>query len=476
MSQRIHFGSLEDIPYEDESHVDGVALEELEADHIPQAHQPSTEQAELLSQQKQMKLSRQLTIPTADAIVRQWLRAINEPVTLFGEGPYDRRERLCLFLAEPGRKSLYQELLATTIKEKETFKTNDEEEFFMTGSDALVAMRKWLVHYSLPRAAQRIQKERTFHSQPLAVIKNFRLSSYGAAKGIQLVASQVSGERPISACSLSPDAQLIATGDFAGNCKIWSIHDCNLLRELEGLHISRIGSILFNPDQSLPCQVATCDSEGKIALWKLDRPDVLGELAGHTQRVAKISFHPSGRLLGSASFDYSWRLWDLETATELQLQEGHSKGVYSIAFHSDGALVATGGMDAHARIWDIRLGRAVWTLQGHIKSVLSINWNPVTPLIATGGEDATVHIWDLRKLQPVYILPAHPSVVSSVKYNDNGQMLLTTGFEGMAKLWGATDYKSLNNLTGHESKILDADYIGDTIVTASADRTFKVWK
>jgi U4/U6 small nuclear ribonucleoprotein PRP4 len=68
----------------------------------------------------------------------------------------------------------------------------------------------------------------------------------------------------------------------------------------------------------------------------------VASLSGHARRVARIGFHPSGRYLGSASFDGTWRLWDVESTQELLLQEGHAKEVYAISFQSDGSLVATG--------------------------------------------------------------------------------------------------------------------------------------
>jgi U4/U6 small nuclear ribonucleoprotein PRP4 len=36
-------------------------------------------------------------------------------------------------------------------------------------------------------------------------------------------------------------------------------------------------------------------------------------LHGHGARLCRINFHPSGRFLGTSSFDKTWRLWDLET-------------------------------------------------------------------------------------------------------------------------------------------------------------------
>ena len=79
-----------------------------------------------------------------------------------------------------------------------------------------------------------------------------------------------------------------------------------------------------------------------LILLSVCRETPLATLEGHVRRVARVNFHPSGRYLGSASFDGTWRLWDVEARKELLLQEGHSKEVYAISFQSDGSLVATG--------------------------------------------------------------------------------------------------------------------------------------
>lgn len=65
-------------------------------------------------------------------------------------------------------------------------------------------------------------------------------------------------------------------------------------------------------------------------------------MSGHSGRVARVAFHPSGSFVGSAGFDGTWRLWDVTTSKELLAQEGHSKEVYSLAFQDDGALAASG--------------------------------------------------------------------------------------------------------------------------------------
>jgi WD40 repeat protein len=43
-------------------------------------------------------------------------------------------------------------------------------------------------------------------------------------------------------------------------------------------------------------------------------------LKGHAHRLGMVGFHPAGELVGTASFDRTWRLWHLETGKELLLQ------------------------------------------------------------------------------------------------------------------------------------------------------------
>lgn len=130
--------------------------------------------------------------------------------------------------------------------------------------------------------------------------------------------------------------------------------------------------------------------------WRYSDAPLL-TLAGHSARVCRIAFHPSGRYLGSASYDGTWRLWDAERGgEELLLQEGHSKEVYAIEFQEDGALVCTGcvsfpriflypekmylydryrGLDAIGRVWDLRSGKTAMVLDGHVRDILGIDFS-----------------------------------------------------------------------------------------------------
>lgn len=53
----------------------------------------SERQSEVLADFERRKRARQITVSTDDAEVKACLRALREPITLFGEGPAERRER-----------------------------------------------------------------------------------------------------------------------------------------------------------------------------------------------------------------------------------------------------------------------------------------------------------------------------------------------------------------------------------------------
>lgn len=58
----------------------------------------SERQAEVLAEFERRKRARQINVSTDDSEVKACLRALGEPITLFGEGPAERRER-CPFLS-----------------------------------------------------------------------------------------------------------------------------------------------------------------------------------------------------------------------------------------------------------------------------------------------------------------------------------------------------------------------------------------
>ncbi|BGP16041.1 hypothetical protein JCM10213_006823 [Rhodosporidiobolus nylandii] len=399
--------------------IDFDALEARQVDLATSAAHPET--ARLLSELDRKKLARKIALPTNDGEVRARLRELGEPITLFGEGPADRRDRLRDIIA----KARYERGEGMDIEEEQEESESEEEEekeeeFYTEGSAALKKARRAMAEYSIPRARKRLARQRLDASVPLARLMDVRKAIFSNLSSFTNLGSQIGDTRAISAVRFSPDSSMLLTGSWTGHAKLWSVPACKEVRVLKG-HKERISGVAWHPEATLSqsssaVNFATSGADNEIRLWNLDNDTTLSTLKGHESRVCRINFHPLGRYLGSASYDGTWRLWDVETSEELLLQEGHSKEVYALAFQNDGALVASGGLDAIARVWDLRSGRTALVLSGHSRDILSIDFSPNGYQVATGSNDDTVRVWDLRMHQAIATIPGHKSAVSDLKF------------------------------------------------------------
>lgn len=204
---------------------------------------------------------------------------------------------------------------------------------------------------------------------------------------------------------------------------------------------------------------------------------VVHKLLGHKGMVTACEFHPTGRYLGTAGHDATWRLWDVEHGKELLLQDGHAKDLSALSFHPDGSLLMSADAGGVALLWDIRSGQCIQAFQGHIKKISAVSINANGFQAATSSLDNTVKIWDLRRKKCFYTLPAHTNIVSDVRYSSSGELLLTSSFDSTLKIWSARDFHILRTLAGHSGKVMSADFAPDEkhILSAGFDRTIKLW-
>jgi len=451
---------VEDAPEQ----VDGVTM-------LERKHQS------VLAEFERRKELRQIRITTDDNEIRELLRERGQPITLFGEGPQDRRERLRMTIDTHGPIKTKQERAQEEKEKEELTKTT----WYHNGPMELKNARYKIALDSLQRIKERKQREREYRNLSGAEKTSAIQQTHRYMQDLSSISSQNGHDRPISFCQFSPNNRMMATASWSGVCKLWSIPECKEVARLDG-HSLQTRCIKFHPQSTLSldseaCNMASCDDHGSVKLWNLAGNEV-AELPKHEDRVSKISFHPSGNYLGAACKDASWRLWDLEKQVEILHQEGHMKGVHDIAFQCDGSLALTGGLDAYGRVWDLRTGRCVFFLEGHLKEIYSVAYSPNGYEMATGGADHDIKIWDMRKVSCVYTIPAHKKVVTRLQFQKTrGNFLLSSSYDNTAKIWMAPTYTPLKTLEGHTGFVMGADVTTDDkmIVTCSYDKTFKLW-
>lgn len=486
---------------------------------------PAERASAILSQFERKRRAAAMAVPTDDTRVRMRLREIGEPITLFGEGPADRRDRLrelLTDLAERQDAGDIDMMEAEMDAEEAEDEAEQQEEFYTEGSNELLEARKAIARYSLPRAKARVARQTEESTIPLRTHIKHRKAIKEKLQGFDLYGSQIAGERPVSICRFSPDGQTIATGNWAGGIRLLSVPDLEEKVNVKA-HSDRVGGLSWFPGATLPSSgvsessvnLASGGGEGNVCLWSLNQDKPLATLSGHIGRVCRVEFHPSGRYAASASYDTTWRLWDVETTQELLLQEGHSREVYAVSFNNDGSLLASGGLDSNGRIWDLRTGRTVMILEGHIREIYGLDWGADGYRVLSGSGDGWVKCWDLRQVRNIGGIGAHKSVVSDLRWykgsdaatsylpsadlngrmdvdsptptegqqpapvqpKKSGTFFVSSGFDKNVNVFSADDWSLVKSLSGHSGNVLSTDISDDAkwIASCGHDRTVKLW-
>ena len=468
----------------------------------------------ILSQFSRKRRAAAIAVPTDDGRVRMRLREIGEPITLFGEGPGDRRDRLRELLTQRAEQEADDygdhDLQIQDIAREDGAHGEQEEEFYTEGMQELLQARKAIARYSLPRAKLRIASQKVESTIPLRTHIKHRKAIKDRLQGFDLFGTQIAGDRPVSIARFSPDGKIIAAGNWGGGIKLLDVPNLDENRVLRG-HTDRVGGISWFPGATLPgtsvsensVNLASSGGEGNIHLWSLTQETPISTLSGHTGRACRVEFHPSGKYLASASYDTTWRLWDVETTTELLLQEGHSREVYALSFNTDGSLLASAGLDSIGRIWDLRTGRTVMILDGHIREIYALDWGVDGHRVLSGSGDGWVKCWDVRMVRGVGGVGAHRGVVSDLRWykgTDNpttdgilpakkdeekgetmpktsGTFFVSSGFDKNVNIFSADDWALAKTLSGHSGNVLSVDVSmdGRWITSCGHDRTVKLW-
>lgn len=131
---------------------DGLDFDDLLAQSDVALHPQAQAVEEELEAAKRKRL---LVVPTNDVDVRKQLRVLGEPVTLFGERPGDRRDRL----RDITSKLKEEQRAARGGLDEEPAESDDssssdserEEEFYTPGGADLLRERHFIAQYSLKR-------------------------------------------------------------------------------------------------------------------------------------------------------------------------------------------------------------------------------------------------------------------------------------------------------------------------------------
>ncbi len=283
-------------------------------------------------------------------------------------------------------------------------------------------------------------------------------------------------EGRVETAEFSPDGARVVTASLDGTARLWDARSGAELGVLRG-HREGLRAATFSADGS---RIVTASEDHTARLWDAREGGRVAVLEGHTEALTDARFSPDGTRVVTASEDGTARLWDARTGLAQHkgaVLQGHQGGVSLALFSPDGARVLTASADDTAAVWSARDGRRLCVCRGHEDDVLDVRFSPDGRLVATASADGAAALWDARTCRRVTLLRGHAKAVNRVVFSPQGTRVATTSADGTAALWDVARGERIALCWGHTETVNDVVFApdGESIYTTSDDRSVRKW-
>ncbi len=222
-------------------------------------------------------------------------------------------------------------------------------------------------------------------------------------------------------------------------------------------HESVVRALVFSPDGAL---LASGGDDRTVHVVDVASGDT-SVLRGHDSAVRGLAFSHDGQKLASVADDGSGRVW--------RARRPMAEAARRVAVSSRGDL-AVAGVDRAVRL--ALADGATHLLAGHTDEIYEMVFSPDARLLAAGSRDRTVRVWD-RDGTPVAVLQA-AGRASAVAFSASGRHLAAGIHTGAVKLWEVDGWRERPH-EGHDARVNDVTFAGETLITAGDDRAVRAW-
>ncbi len=186
----------------------------------------------------------------------------------------------------------------------------------------------------------------------------------------------------------------IASGDFDGEIKIWSLSSALTKRTIStGLAVWSL-QLLSNG-----LHLAAGQANGNVFVYNVNTGSLVVSLSGHTSDVNGFSLI-NANLLASVSSDDTCRVWDLQTNSTKFILKGHTGPVYGVR-QVTRDILASCSKDNSIKLWNTTNGTLIRTLTAHTNALywtvdVLDKTDSQTQILVSGSLDKTIKAWNVK--------------------------------------------------------------------------------
>ncbi len=279
--------------------------------------------------------------------------------------------------------------------------------------------------------------------------------------------------------TISADGGTLVTGGYDGAISLWDVEKGT---PSDAAFVSgQINVMEFDPKSPrFVVSVGNSRSKTSLLLYRIaEGGPQATPLEGHRRMVYDIAFSRDGKRLASASADKTARIWPLDDLKH-SLSIPHANEVCSVGFSPDGARLCTTTNHGAIAIWDAETGKPIDTpLTPDEANVVgaSVRYLPDGDHLLEARLTGMVRLWDL-KTRTAKGATTGPSEIWCDDISPDGRWFAVGRENGSVELFDSKTLEKVHTFADHWGRVTGLTFTpdGQSLVSASADLTLKIWK
>lgn len=277
---------------------------------------------------------------------------------------------------------------------------------------------------------------------------------------------------PPRAIALSRDGSLLATDGGYNQIQLWDWQSSQLNATLTG-HNSEVNALAISPNKQI---LVSGDQQGQAIIWNLRTGQIANTLTRSRPNLANpinsVAITANGQTLITAS-NQGIELWDINTG-RLVLTLPESGEANAIAISPDSRTLVSGHLDNTVKLWNLLNGNLVQTLEAGERGFIveSVAISPDGQTIAAGSY-RELRLWNLERGIRQRTIVAHCDLcyVYDLAFTPDGTGIISTSEDG-TKIWNIADGTLLRTLDGSAKSLALS---GDRTLILGGD-TLRIWQ
>ena len=220
---------------------------------------------------------------------------------------------------------------------------------------------------------------------------------------------------------------------------------------------------------------------GDLHFFDLNDRKELKFLVQHRKAIFALTENPALNQLYAADADGNLSVWDTRSLELLAYLPFDCGKIRRIAVSADGLKIALACQDGKVRILNADNLSQISEFDAHNGGVTSVLFDQLNSnFLFTGGKDAHLKKWNLNTEECIHSIPAHNYAIYDLIALKQGEMIVSASRDKTIKIWNAETLEIIQRLDfklgGHRHSVNSLNALnGNTFASASDDRKIILW-